>query len=151
MSKISLKDIKKLRDETGAGLMEGRVALEEAGGKAKKAKEILKKLGVKKAAKRGDKATDEGFIFTYVHQGRIGAMVKLLCETDFVARSSQFQKLGAELALQIASMEPKNVEALLKQEYIRDNKTKIADLVAAAAAKLKENIKVDDIARLALK
>ena len=107
MSKISLKDIKKLRDETGAGLMEVRVALEEAGGKAKKAKEILKKLGVKKAAKRGDKATDEGFIFTYVHQGRIGAMVKLLCETDFVADNEGFKTLARDIAMHVTATNPK--------------------------------------------
>jgi len=149
MSKVTMKDIKKLRDETQAGIMEVKKALEEAKGDEKKAKEILKREGLTKAAKRADKATGEGQIYSYIHNGgRVGAMVEVRCETDFVAKGDVFQKLCKELAMQIVSMNPKNVKDLLKQDYIRDSSKKMEDLVKETSAKVKENIVVSKIVRL---
>jgi elongation factor Ts len=150
-SKITVNQIKKLRDSTGAGMMEVKKALTEAGGSQAKAKELILKWGVAKADKRSDKEANEGQIYSYVHPGgRVGALVKVACETDFVANSSDFQTLCKELSLQVASMNPKDVKDLLAQSYIRDPKKKIDDLVKETAAKVKEKIEVSQIVRLSL-
>jgi len=151
MPKISLNQVKELREATGAGIMEAKKALEEANGDQTKAKQILAKQGLEKAAKRQDKATGEGQVFAYVHHGgRVAAIVKVLCETDFVARSGEFQVLGKELAMQVASMEPKDVQELLQQAYIRDGSKTIDELVKETGARVKENIVVAEIARISL-
>ncbi|MEK7513783.1 MAG: hypothetical protein AAB430_00585 [Patescibacteria group bacterium] len=93
----------------------------------------------------------EGQVYAYIHNGgRVGAMVKVLCETDFMGRSEEFTALCKELAMQVASMKPKNVKELLKQTYIRDSKRTVKDLVVQAAAKFKEKIRVSEIARISL-
>ncbi len=146
--KINLDQIKALREETGAGIMEAKKALVTAKGDNTKAKKILEKLGAEKIAKR-DAATNEGQVFTYVHHdGKLGALVKITCETDFVANSREFQALGKEVAMQVASMEAKNVEELLKQDYIRDTTKTIAQLVDEAAVKVKEKLTVTEVVRL---
>jgi len=151
MKKIIAKEIKKLRDKTGAGIMEVKKALEEAKGDETKAKEILKKRGAEKMKKRAGKATGEGQVYGYIHAGgRVGAMVKVKCETDFVSKGDDFTKLCKELAMQVASMNPKNVKELLKQTYIRDSKQKVEDLVKQTGAKVKENIVVEEIVRIEL-
>ena len=129
MAKIAAQQVKDLRDDTGAGILAVKKALEEAEGNPTKAKEILKKKGLEKIAKRGDKETKEGQVYTYSHGGRIGGMVKVNCETDFVANSDEFVNLAKELAMQVASMNPKDVKELMGQAYIRDSKKKIQDLV----------------------
>ena len=144
-----MDQIKKLRQQTQAGVMEAKKALEESRGDMKKAKEWLKKRGLDKAAKKADRETGEGVIETYIHtNSRVGAMVKLTCETDFVARTKEFKTLAKELAMQVASMNPKDIDELLAQDYIRDSSKKIADLVKEAIAKLGENIKVDDFCQM---
>jgi len=151
MKKIAAKEIKKLRDQTGAGIMEVKKALEVAKGDEKKAKEILKKKGAEKMKKRAGKATSEGQVYGYIHAGgRVGAMVKIKCETDFVAKGDDFTKLCKELAMQVASMNPKNVKELLKQKYIRDSKQTIEDLVKQTGGKVKENVVVEEIVRIEL-
>lgn len=151
MAKIDMKTVRQLRNQSGAGVMEVKKALDEAKGNITKAKEILKKKGLAKAAKRQDKATAEGRVYAYVHgNGRVGAVVKVLCETDFVARSNDFVKLCQELAMQVTSMKPKDVKTLMKQDYIRDPKLKIEDLVKEVMAKVKENIVVKEIKRMGL-
>jgi len=151
MTKVTSKEIKRLREATGAGIMEVKKALEEAKGSEKQAKQILKKKGLEKLKKRADKATAEGQVYAYVHAGgRVGALVMVKCETDFVAKSEEFQNLCKELAMQVASMEPKDVKELLKQDYIRDPKKKVGDLVKETAAKVKENVVVEKIVRLSL-
>lgn len=148
---ISLKQIKRLREATGVGIMEAKKALTESGGKEPKAKELLKQWGLAKLAGREDKATDEGQVFAYTHHdGRLGSLVKLTCETDFVARSAEFQVLGKELALQVAGMEPKDPAALLKQTYVRDATKTVAELINATAVKVKEKISVAEIVRLTI-
>ncbi|OGY24867.1 MAG: translation elongation factor Ts [Candidatus Woykebacteria bacterium RBG_13_40_7b] len=148
---ITAELIKKLREETGAPVMQCREALVESGGDLEKAKKILKKLGLETASKVAERATKEGLIETYVHtNGKIAAVVEVQCETDFVTRLDEFKNLAHELAMQVASMDPKSVEKLLEQEYIRDPSKKVKDLVDELIAKLKENIVVKRIARFEL-
>lgn len=137
---VDTQKIKELREKTGAGIADCREAIEEAKGDLKKAEEILQKKGFEKAAKKGDRETGSGLVEAYVHGGRIGVLVELNCETDFVARTDEFKYLAHEIALQVSSMKPKNNEELLKQEYIRDGSKTIQDLITAAIAKLGENI-----------
>lgn len=145
---ISAKLIKELRDKTSAGVNDCKEALEEAKGDLKKAEEILSKKGFEKAAKKGDRATEAGLVDSYVHAGRIGVLVELLCETDFVARTDEFKTLAHEISLQVSSMNPKNSTELLKQEYIRDGSKTIQDLITAAIAKLGENITLGKFHRI---
>ena len=140
--------VKKLREELGLGIMEIKAALEAAEGDETKAKEILKEQGFKKAEKRAEKETYQGRVATYTHAtGKIGVMVELLCETDFVAKNEEFMALTKELCLQVAAMDPENAEALLEQEYIKDGSLKIKDMIAALNSKFGENIKLGRISR----
>ena len=146
---INKEDILKLREETGAGVMEAKKTLEETGD-FDKAKKILKKLGEERAAKKTDRAAHAGFVTSYVHSGKVGVLLELNCETDFVARGEAFQNLAKELCLQIASMDAKNVEDLLAQPYIRDEKIKVSDLVTDLVSKVSENIVIKRFVRYQL-
>lgn len=107
MAEISAKDVKELRDRTGAGMMECKAALGEAGGDMERAIDILRARGAAKAAKRAERETREGAIGSYVHMGgRIGVLVEVGCETDFVARNDEFQKLVRDIAMHIAAAAP---------------------------------------------
>lgn len=139
---ISVNEIKQLREETGAGIADCRQALEASSGDMEKAKAWLKEKGLEKSAGKSDREVKAGIVETYSHGGKMGVLVTLLCETDFVARTEDFKHLAHELALQIASMRPENGEALLKQEYIRDGSQTIDALIKSYIAKLGENIKV---------
>lgn len=148
---MNIQKIKQLRLKTGAGIADCKKALEEAKDDIKVAEEHLKKKGFEKAAKKKDRTTAQGLITSYIHQGgKIGVLVETACETDFVARTDEFQQLTSEIAMQIAAMNPKDVKELLKQEYIRDNSVSIDDLIKQAIAKLGENIKVSRFQRLEL-
>ncbi|MDA1010784.1 MAG: elongation factor Ts, partial [Chloroflexi bacterium] len=104
---VSTEDVKRLRDETGAGVMDAKRALDAAEGSFEKAREILREQGIAQAAKRADRATGQGLVEAYIHgQGRIGAMVELQCETDFVARTDGFRQLAKDIAMQVAAMSP---------------------------------------------
>lgn len=151
MAKVNINSIKKLRDKTGAGVMEVKRALEEGKGDEKKALEWIRKYGLMKASKRADRGTGEGAIASYVHQGaKIAVLLELACETDFVARTEEFKKLASELAMQVASEAAKDVNAFLKQEYIRDSSKTIKDLVAEVVAKTGEKIEVRRFVRYEL-
>jgi len=140
--------VKKIRNETGLGVMEIKTALEEAKGDEKKAKEILKAKGFEKAEKRAERETHQGIVATYTHStGKIGVMVELLCETDFVAKNEDFLSVAKDLCLQVAAMNPKNIKELLEQEFIKDPTLKIKDLVTALNSKFGENIKVGRMER----
>lgn len=105
--KIEIKDIQKLREDMGVGMMDAKEALSETGGDMEKASEYLRKKGLAKAQKRADKVAGEGVVASYIHgEGRIGALVELNCETDFVAKTEDFKKVAYELAMQIAAMDP---------------------------------------------
>lgn len=143
-----LKLLKKIREETGISIADIREALDATGDDHKKALEWIKKHGIEKADKKSDRETSQGLVEAYIHQnGKIGAVVALTCETDFVARTQDFKHLAHELAMQTAALNPKSVEELLKQEYIRDASIKISDLVKSAIAKLGENITIAEIKR----
>ena len=142
---ISMDLIKQLREDTGAGIMEAKKALEEAEGDMAKAKQIVHERGLAKADKKADRETNEGFVGSYVHTtGKIAALVTLLCETDFVARNEEVRNLAKEIALHIVSMQPTSVEELLEQEYVRDGKYTIAEMVKSLSAKTGEKITVGE-------
>ena len=148
---IDVNLIKQLREETQASIADCRKALEESNGDYKKAQDWLRKRGAEIAEKKADRETAEGVVESYVHgNGKIGVIVSVLCETDFVARTDEFKKLAHEIAMQISAMNPKDVDALLAQEYIRDSKLTIADLVKEAIGKIGENIKVREFSRIEL-
>jgi elongation factor Ts len=147
---IDVTLIKTLREETGAGIADCREALEEAASDMAKAKEILKKKGLDKAGSKSDREVKAGVVESYSHGGRVGVLVEVLCETDFVAKTEDFKTLAHEIALQIASMNPENIEELLDQEYIRDGSQKVSDLIKSTVAKLGENIQIGKFARIEL-
>jgi len=147
---VNIDDLKKLREETGAGIADCREALEESSGDMNKAKEVLKQKGLDKASSKSDREVKAGLVETYSHGGRVGVLVELLCETDFVAKTDDFKNLAHEIALQIASMKPESVGELLEQEYIRDGSQKIDDLIKAIISKVGENIQVGRFERVAL-
>lgn len=147
-NKVFWEKVRRLRGETKVGITTCLRALEEGGGDLAKAKEILKRMGKEIVEKKVARRAEEGLVFAYVHPpGRIGVLVQINCETDFVARNEIFQKLGREISLQIASMNPSTVEVLLEQDYIRDPKMKIKDLINEAIAKLGENIQIKKFVR----
>ena len=147
--KVKIEDIKKLREKTGAGVADCREALEDAKGDMRKAIELLRQKGLERAEKKSEREVKGGAVFSYVHHtGRIGSMVALACETDFVAKTEDFQKLGKELALHVAASGPRNIEELLGQEYVRDSSKKIEELIKEVIGKLGENIQVVDFKTL---
>jgi elongation factor Ts len=146
---VNIDDLKKLRAETSASIGDVRQALEETNGDLKQAREWLQKKGFERAEKKGDRVTEQGLVEAYVHSnGKIGVLVELLCETDFVARTDEFKHLAHEISLQVSAMNPKDVEELLAQDYIRDGSKKINDLVKSTISKLGENITLKRFARL---
>ena len=151
MASLDLQAIKKLRDATSASIADCRRALEEAKGDEKKALEWLKKRAGEIAAKKADRETGEGLIEAYIHGGgKVGVLVELLCETDFVAKTEEFKHLAKEIAMQIAAMNPENVETLLKQEYIRDGSQTIEHMVKEVIGKMGENITIKRFVRYAI-
>lgn len=147
---ISLDLLKKLREETSAGVSDCRAALEDAGGDFEKAKKLLEARGIEKAAKKEGKETSQGRVEAYVHNGKVGVLVEIRCETDFVARTDDFKFLAHELALQIAAMSPKDVVALLASAYIRNASLTVGELIKTTIAKVGENITVARFSRMEL-
>lgn len=151
---VSIDQIKALREETGAGVMDCRTALEETRGDMDAAREILREKGLATAAKRADRTAGQGLIESYIHGGRIGVLVDLRCETDFVARTEPFKELAHDIAMQVASMQPAAVSAdqlddgdaeataLLDQPFIRDAGQTIADRINDVIASVGEKIEV---------
>ena len=147
---MNIEDIKKLRQQTGAGIADCKEALKFSKGDFNKAKEWLKKKGLDKASKKADREVKAGLVEVYSHSGKVGVLVEVFCETDFVARTEDFKNLAHELSLQVASMNPSSVEELLKQEYIRDNSMTIDQLIKSIIGKLGENIQVGRFERISL-
>ena len=147
---MNIDAIKKLREETGAGIADCKEALKESGKDMEKAKKWLKQKGFDKASLKKDREVKTGLVEVYSHNGKMGVLVELLCETDFVAKTEDFKALAHELALQVASMNPSSVEELLKQEYIRDAAMSVDQLIKGVVAKLGENIQVGRFERVAL-
>ncbi|MDR3279657.1 MAG: translation elongation factor Ts [Synergistaceae bacterium] len=190
------ESVKELRTRTGAGMMDCRNALVECGGDIEKAIDYLREKGLAKAAKKAERVASQGSIFSYIHtNSKIGVLLELNCETDFVAKTDEFKALGHELCMQIAAANPQYISeqdvpgedlerekeiyrhqaleegkpanivdkiadgrvsafyqdnCLLEQNYIRDPKVKVKDLVIAEIAKMGENIVVRRMARFAI-
>src|SRR3989344_4964116 len=117
---MSADDVKRLRELTGAGVMDSKNALEDAGGDFDKATAILKERGLAKADKKAGRELKSGLVDAYVHNDRVGVLLNVSCETDFVARSEDFRNLVHNIAMQIAAMDPKSVDELMEQAYIKD-------------------------------
>ena len=145
---VNIDQIKKLRKETGVSISECKKALEESGGKIEKAKEVLKKQAKIIVEKKKEREARTGIIDSYLHPNKkIGVLLELNCESDFVAKSKDFQDLAHELCLQIAAMNP-NKDSLLEQSWIKDEAKLIKDLVGEYIAKLGENIIIKRFERL---
>lgn len=164
--KISAEMVKELRNQSGAGIMECRNVLLEVKGDIEKALQILKDKGLIKAEKKAERAATQGLIEAYIHTGgRIGAMVEMNCETDFVARTDEFKELAHDVAMQVAALSPQfiaeeevpegaeiepQIACLLLQPYIKDPSKTVKDVIVETIAKVGENIKVSRFARFEL-
>ena len=147
---MDAKTVAELRALTGAGVMDCKKALEEAKGDFEKAKKILASNAASIAKKKAERATKHGLIESYVHAGRIGVLLEIASESDFVAKNAEFKELAHQICLQIASMNPKNVDELLKQEFIMDSSQTVKDLIESKIAKIRENIKINRFIRFEL-
>jgi elongation factor Ts len=158
---VSIESIKALRDKTSASIKDVRQALEEAGGDEQKAIAWLRERGAAIAAKRGERATGEGRVEAYVHHdGRIAALVEVVCETDFVARTAEFARFCKDIAMQVAAMRPKYISldeipqhaclsesdkkelTLLEQPFVKDAKVSVGDLLKTLVSQTGENVKI---------
>lgn len=149
---VNIEQIKKLREQTGAGVMEAKKALEETGGDFDKAAKLLMERGLSKVEKRADRQAGEGLVFSYIHAGgKIGSLVLLGCETDFVAKTEEFKNLGKEIAMQVATEDYADAASLLEAEYIRDSSKKVKDLINQVVAKLGEKIEIRSFVRYSVK
>ena len=164
--KISTAEVAALRERTGAGVMDCKRALEEAEGDMDRAVEVLRSLGVALAENRAHRETSQGLVECYIHAGgRIGAMVEVNCETDFVARTDAFKTLAHDLAMQIAATNPLSVSeddlpsgaegdlaelCLLRQRFIKDDSRSVDDVVRDVISQTGENIRVSRFARFEL-
>ena len=163
---VTAAQIRTLRDQTGAGIMDCKQALESTDGNLDKAAEVLRAKGLADTAKRVGRATNEGVIEAYIHTGgRVGSIVELGCESDFVARTEEFQQMAHDLAMQVAAMSPvylssEDIEegeerpaaqvALLSQPFIKNSSSSVGELVTELAAKMGENVRVIRFQRFAV-
>ena len=174
---VTTDQIRTLREKTGAGIMDSKRALEQAAGDQTKAMEILRQQGLARAGKKSDRSALQGLVEPYIHGGgRIGALVEINCETDFVARTPDFQALAHDVAMQVAAIPPRFVSideigeqdyaalekeygtreeavkqvVLLEQTFIKDAKKTIDDLIKEGIGKLGENIVVRRFSRFEL-
>lgn len=142
-----LSDVQKLRELTGAGVMECKKALEESEGDIEEATKIINERGVRRAEAKSERKTGAGHLESYVHNGRIGVLLELRAETDFTVRSQSFRDLAHELAMQISAMAPTDVNELLAQPYIKEESITVHDLIKRVIAQVGENIKVERFCR----
>jgi len=148
---VSADNVKQLRNKTGASMMDCKKALVEARGNEEKALKILQEKGRLTAMKKSERKAEEGIIEAYIHTNkRIGVLLKLKCETDFVARNEEFRELAHELAMHIAGMDSKDEKSLLQEPYVKNPEITVKDLIDEKIAKLGENIKVAEFTRYEL-
>ncbi len=162
---VTTETIKALREQTSAGIMECKRALQATEGDLAAATAMLRERGYEMAKKKGNRATSQGLIECYIHAGgRIGAMVELKCESDFVARTAEFKELAHDLAMQVVATCPAYVakdevpegtevadeDCLLLQQFIKDPSKSIEDIIAETVAKVRENIRIRRFVRFAL-
>lgn len=138
-----MDDIKALREETGVSLMKCKEALEQAGGDMAKARELLREVSAKAAAKKADRELGAGVVQSYIHPNNaVGVLIHLACETDYVARNEDFITLAKDIALHIAAMLPESNEDLLEQPFVKNPEITIAKLIEEATLKIGERIEV---------
>ncbi len=163
---ISPAAVKELRELTGAGMLDCKTAIEQAKGDIEKAKDILRQKGHAAAAKRAERVTAQGLVHAYLHHdGRLGALVEINCESDFVTRTDDFRQLAQNIALQVAATNPQYLSpddipngtegnpkelCLLLQPFVRDESLAIQDMITLAINKTGENIRVRRFARFEL-
>ncbi len=148
MADYTAQDIKKLREETGAGMLDCKKALEESSGDMDAARDWIDQRKLAKAEKKADRETAEGYIASYVHQdNKTAAMVEILCETDFVARNEEFQEMARNVAMQVVAMNPEDVEELLSMDFIRDPGQDIEHYVKSVSGKIGEKFVVNRFVR----
>ncbi|HEX5432072.1 MAG TPA: translation elongation factor Ts [Bryobacteraceae bacterium] len=162
MMEISAQLVKQLREKTGAGMMECKKALTESKGDLTEAEVILRKKGIASATSKASRSTKQGVIGTYIHQGsQLGVLIEVNCESDFVARTQDFQQLVQDLAIQVAEADPQFVRredagsgaqlqeerCLYGQPFVKDRATIVSDLIKSVIAKLGENISVSRFVR----
>ena len=145
---ISAQQIKELREKTGAGVSDIKRALEESGGDMAKAEAAIEKKLGSAAFKRAGRETRAGVMETYIHANRrIGVLIHISCETDFVARNPEFRGVAHDIAMQIAAMDPVDVSALQVQPYIKDGGKSVGDILNETIGRFGENIKIEKFAR----
>jgi len=146
-----LELIKEIREETGAGVVDVKKALDEASGYKEMALKILKKQGLKKADKKANRIAGEGAVVSYIHaDGKSGAMVKLLCETDFVAKNDKFRELANDIAMHVVAMNPVDKDELYAQAFVKDPEVTVEDLIKGNIAAIGENIVVDSFVKVSV-
>ena len=145
-----MEKIQKLREITGAGVMECKKALEQSGGDIEKAKDIIFEMGLVRAEKKSERKTGAGLLETYIHNNRVGVLLELRCETDFVAKNEKFKELAHNISMHIAAMGPETVEELYSQNYIKEESITIEQLVKSLIGTIGENIKIEKFCRYEL-
>lgn len=146
---VDINQIRKLREKTNISVAECKKALGEAKGDFKEALAVLKKKGIETVEKKKERETREGIIGIYLHQNKkVGAMVKVLCESDFASKNETLRDFAHNLAMQIVAMDPKNVDELFSQPYVKDVKKSIRDLTQEVIVKVGENIKIEEFQRI---
>jgi len=151
MSNITTELIKELRDKTGVSVMQCKKALESVNGNIDEALDVLKKESRNIASKKSERRIGAGVVSSYIHAtGTVGAMIELVCETDFVARNEEFKELAYNIAMHIAAMDPEKKEDLVEQEFIKDSKITIKGLIESATQKFGERIEIDKFIRFSI-
>jgi elongation factor Ts len=148
---LSTDIIKQLRDKTGVSVMQCKRALEEAEGDLSRAEDILRKDSASSASKKADRELGAGVVASYVHDGNVGAMALLSCETDFVAKNPEFGALARELAMQVAAMAPAESRELREQAFIKDASKTVQDLLNEATQKFGERVEVGTFSRISVR
>ncbi len=144
----NLEQIQKLREETSASMADVKKALDEAKGDEVKALELLRERGKIIAAKKSLREASDGLIFSYLHtNGKVGVLLELKCETDFVAKTDEFNILGKDLCMHITAMKSENVAELLEQPFVKNQDKKVSDLIIGVIAKVGENVAVGRFVR----
>lgn len=146
----SMTVLKSLREETGFGIMDIKRALDEANGDVNATRVLLKQKSAMVVEKKSERVANQGLIETYLHLGRIGAMVEVNCETDFVARNEEFKTFVHNLVLHIAAMSPADLEELLNQPFFNDDSVTVREVVNQLVGKIGENIQIKRFARFEL-
>lgn len=143
-----IQKIKQLRQETGAGVLEVKTALEDAGGNVDEARKTLMSKVSAKAAKKEGRTASDGLVYSYIHgNGKMGSMILMACETDFVAKTDDFQKLCKEVAMQVVAGDYTSVENLLSDEYMRESNKTVKDIIEETIAKLGEKIELREFVK----